>query len=133
MTGWLERFEPYAYALLRIVAGLLFTFHGLQKLFGMYGGNAVELMTIPGMAGLIETVGGALIMIGLFASPAAFIASGEMAYAYFVMHQPKGTWPIQNGGELAALYAFIFLYISTRGSGIWSVDWLRGRSRSGRR
>jgi putative oxidoreductase len=133
MTGWLGRFEPYAYALLRIVAGLLFTFHGLQKLFGMYGGNAVELMTIPGLAGLIETVGGALIMIGIFASPAAFIASGEMAYAYFVMHQPKGTWPIQNGGELAALYAFIFLYISTRGSGIWSVDWLRGRTRSGRR
>lgn len=133
MTGWLGRLEPYAYALLRIVAGLLFVFHGLQKLFGMYGGTAVELMSLHGIAGLIETVGGALIMIGLFASPAAFIASGEMAYAYFVMHQPKGTWPVQNGGELAALYAFVFLYISTRGSGIWSVDWLRGTGRSGRR
>ena len=122
MVGLLGRFEPQAYALMRIVSGLLFLFHGLQKLFGWYGGQKVELMSQMGAAGIIEVVGGTLIMIGLAASPAAFIASGEMAFAYFTAHQPNGTWPIQNQGELAALYAFIFLYIATRGSGVLSVD-----------
>ena len=120
----LRRFEPYAYAFLRIVAGLLFLFHGLQK-FGLVGGQMVPLMSKFGAAAVIETVGGVLIMIGLQAAPVAFIASGEMAYAYFMQHQPKGTWPIQNGGELSALYAFIFLYVAARGSGIWSVDGAR--------
>jgi putative oxidoreductase len=127
MSGLLSRFDSQTYALLRIVGGLLFLFHGLQKLFGMYGGKVMPLTSMPGLAGIIELVGGTLIMIGWFASPAAFLASGEMAYAYFTMHQPRGTWPIENGGELAALYCFLFLYIATRGSGIWSVDWLRGR------
>ena len=122
--GFLGRFEPQAYALLRIVSGLLFLFHGLQK-FGMYGGSQVELASIYGAAAIIEVAAGVLIMIGFSASPLAFLASGEMAYAYFMQHQPKGTWPIQNGGELSALYAFIFLYIATRGSGIWSVDGAR--------
>ena len=122
--GFLGRFEPQIYALLRIVAGLLFIFHGLQK-FGMFGGQQVPLGSMYGVAALIETIGGALIMIGLAAAPAAFLASGEMAYAYFVVHQPNGTWPIQNQGELAALYAFIFLYVAARGSGIWSVDGAR--------
>ena len=117
----LRRFEPYAYALLRIVAGLLFAFHGLQK-FGLLGGDMVPLASLRGAAAVIETVGGLLIMIGLAASPVAFLCSGEMAYAYFTAHQPRGTWPIQNGGELAALYSFIFLYISTRGAGVLSVD-----------
>ena len=117
----LRRFEPYAYAFLRIVAGLLFLFHGLQK-FGLLGGSMVPLASKMGAAAVIETVGGVLIMIGLQAAPVAFIASGEMAYAYFTAHQPRGTWPIQNGGELAALYAFIFLYIVTRGEGVLSVD-----------
>jgi putative oxidoreductase len=125
----LSRIEGPAYALLRIAAGLLFLFHGLQKILGMYGGNAVELVSLRGLAGLIELVGGLLIMIGLFASIAAFVASGEMAFAYFMSHAPQAFWPIQNRGELAALYAFVFLYIATRGSGIWSVDWLRGRGR----
>ena len=120
MKFW-TRFEPYAYALLRIVAGLLFLFHGLQKLFGLYGGQAVELVSLRGLAGLIELVGGAMIMIGLYTSPVAFIASGEMAFAYFMSHQPQAFWPIQNRGELAALYCFVFLYISTRGSGPLSV------------
>ena len=122
MVGMLGQFEAQAYALLRIVSGLLFAFHGLQKLFGMYGGQQVELVSLYGLAGGIELIGGILIMIGLAASPAAFIASGEMAYAYFTVHQPNGTWPIQNQGELAALYAFLFLFIATRGSGVWSVD-----------
>ena len=120
MKFW-KRFEPYAYALLRVVAGLLFLFHGLQKLFGMYGGQTAELMSLRGLAGLIELVGGALIMIGLYTSPVAFIASGQMAVAYFMSHQPQAFWPIQNRGELAALYCFVFLYISTRGSGPLSV------------
>jgi putative oxidoreductase len=120
MKFW-KRFEPYAYALLRIVAGLLFLFHGLQKLFGMYGGQAVELVSLRGLAGIIELVGGAMIMIGLYTSPVAFIASGQMAFAYFLSHQPQAFWPIQNRGELAALYCFVFLYISTRGSGPLSV------------
>lgn len=122
MVGLLGRFEPQAYALLRIVSGLLFLFHGLQKLFGMYGGQKMELVSRMGLAGVVELAGGALIMIGFAASPAAFVAAGEMAFAYFTVHQPNGTWPIQNRGELAALYCFIFLYIATRGSGIWSVD-----------
>ena len=120
MNAW-KRFEPYTYALLRIVGGLLFLFHGLQK-FGLVGGQAVPLASLFGLAAVIEVVGGLLIMIGLLTTPVAFICSGEMAYAYFTMHQPRGTWPIQNGGELAALYAFLFLYISTRGGGMLSVD-----------
>jgi putative oxidoreductase len=117
----LRRFEPYAYALLRIVAGLLFLFHGLQKL-GVLGGQMVPLASLVGAAAIIETVGGALIMVGFATTPMAFLCSGEMAYAYFTAHQPRGTWPIQNGGEPAALFAFIFLYISTRGGGMLSID-----------
>lgn len=119
---FLRRLEPPAYALLRIVAGLLFMFHGLQKMFGLFGGQRVPLASLAGAAGIIELVGGGLVMIGLLTPFAAFICSGEMAYAYFMRHQPSGTWPIQNRGELAALYAFIFLYISTRGTGIWGVE-----------
>ena len=118
---FLRRFEPYAYTLLRVVAGLLFLFHGLQK-FGLLGGQMVPLASKAGAAAIIETVGGVLIMIGFATSPVAFLCSGEMAYAYFTMHQPRGTWPIQNQGELAALYSFIFLYISTRGGGMFSAD-----------
>ena len=118
---FLRRFEPQAYAMLRIVSGLLFLFHGLQK-FGLLGGQMVPLASMFGAAAVIETVGGLLIMIGLATSPVAFLCSGEMAYAYFTAHQPRGTWPIQNGGELSALYAFIFLFIATRGGGMLSVD-----------
>lgn len=125
----LSRFETSAYALLRMVAGLLFIFHGLQKVFGMYGGTAVSLASRPGVAGMIEVVAGTLIMVGLFTSIAAFIASGEMAFAYFLSHAPRAFWPIENRGELAALFCFVFLYIAARGSGIWSVDWLRGRGK----
>jgi putative oxidoreductase len=121
VVKFLRRFEPYAYTLLRIVAGLLFLFHGLQK-FGVLGGQMVPLMSMIGAAAIIETVGGVLIMIGLATSPVAIVCSGEMAFAYFTAHQPRGTWPIQNQGELAALYSFIFLYIATRGGGMLSVD-----------
>jgi putative oxidoreductase len=117
----LKRFEPTAYALLRIVAGFLFACHGLQKLVGVLGGHRVALASMPGAAGIIETFGGLLVMIGLFTSPVAFICSGEMAFAYFMVHQPRGGFPIQNQGELAVLYCFVFLFIATRGGGFLSV------------
>ena len=126
MERLLGRYSPDLYALLRIVAGLLFVQHGLQKLFGWLGAKgAVELMSQMGAAGIIEVVGGTLISIGLFTSPVAFLASGEMAFAYFQAHAPRGMWPIMNGGELAVLYCFLFLYFAAVGSGRWSVDSLR--------
>jgi putative oxidoreductase len=126
MERWLGRYSSYIYALLRIVAGLLFVQHGMQKLFGIPGTQPpVDVMTQAGLAGIIELVGGALIAIGLFTSPVAFIASGEMAVAYFQVHAPRSYWPMMNGGELAALFSFLFLYFAAVGSGKWSVDSLR--------
>lgn len=126
MEKVLAPFRPHIYALLRIVAGLLFFQHGLPKLFGGFGRPApAELMSQMGAAGVIEVVGGALIALGLFTSPVAFIASGEMAVAYFQAHAPRGFWPIVNGGELAALYSFVFLYFAAVGSGKWSIDSIR--------
>lgn len=127
MSALLARFEPHAYAALRIVAGFLFLFHGLQKLFGLFGGRTAELLSQRGAAGLIELTGGTLIMLGLFTVPAAFLCSGMMAVAYFQVHLPRSVWPIQNGGELAALYCFLFLFISTRGGGKWSLGGGRKR------
>jgi putative oxidoreductase len=130
-----ERYAPMTYALFRIVFGYIFLLFGLQKMFGWFGGNAAALMSLQGAAGVIETVGGLLIMIGLFTKPAAFIASGEMAVAYFYIHVmtvamgPKGVGlpeglfvPQMNNGVNAALFCFAFLYIASRGAGIWSVD-----------
>jgi len=125
MQKLLGRFSPYFYALLRIVAGLAFAQHGAQKLFGVIGGHAFPLASQFGLAGIIEFVGGIMIALGLFTSPVAFIASGEMAWAYFQQHAKNGLWPIQNGGELAVLYCFIFLYICTVGSGKLSIDSVR--------
>jgi putative oxidoreductase len=112
----------YGYAAMRIVTGFLFLFHGLQKVLGMYGGQVQAVGSLPWVAGVIEIAGGILVLIGLFTSLAAFICSGEMAAAYFMAHFPKGFWPIENGGELAALYCFVFLYISSRGGGPLSLD-----------
>jgi putative oxidoreductase len=119
--------DGYVYSAMRIVTGFLFLFHGLQKVFGMYGVPQMSLTSLPGIAGLIELVGGTLVALGLLTTPVAFICSGEMAAAYFMAHQPKGMWPIENGGELAALYCFVFLYISVRGAGPISLDRLRGK------
>jgi putative oxidoreductase len=123
----LGSFAPYAYAILRIVAGLLFVCHGGQKIFGWFGGQPVPLGSLFGAAGMIEIIFGLLITIGLFSSYAAFIASGEMAVAYFMRHFPKSFWPLENAGEPAVLFCFIFLYMATQGSGIWSVDAARRR------
>jgi len=128
--------QPHAariYALLRIVTGLMFMQHGLQKIFGLFGGVPPEAPAfIVYGAGGIELVGGALVAIGLFAAPAAFIASGTMAVAFFLGHAipQKNIIPIMNQGELAALYCFVFLYIATHGSGIWSVDAARRGAKS---
>jgi putative oxidoreductase len=123
---FLSRHQDLLYAVLRIVAGLLFLQHGLQKCFGLLGG---QVATAPLMvaAGWIELVAGALIAIGLLTPYAAFLASGQMAVAYFQAHAPNGFWPVMNRGELAALYCFLFLYIAARGSGMLSIDRLRGK------
>lgn len=115
------RFAELAFVLLRVVAGLAFAQHGVQKLFGLLGGNGVPLISLMGLAGAIELVCGLLIALGLFTRWAAFIASGEMAFAYFMRHASAGFFPIQNRGELAVLYCFIFLYIAARGGGRWSL------------
>ena len=121
MKPVLGRFSGSAYALLRIVAGLLFAAHGAQKLLGLFGGQTVPMMSQFWLAGVIELTGGILIALGAFTSIAALIASGEMAAAYFIAHAPKGMNPLLNGGELAVLYCFIFLYIASRGAGRWSL------------
>ncbi|MGE0703166.1 MAG: DoxX family protein [Vicinamibacterales bacterium] len=128
MTSPLGRLEPLAYNLLRIVAGFVFILHGMQK-FGFLGGTAVSLTSLIGLAAIIEVVGGTLIALGLFTVPAAFIASGEMAYAYFFSHLPRGFWPVQNGGEPAILYCFIFLFVASRGPGGISIDALLRKRR----
>jgi putative oxidoreductase len=127
MKKVLAKFSPSIYALLRIVAGLLFAQHGAQKLFGALGGEVRPPGSLMGLAGIIELVGGLLIALGLYASLSAFIASGEMAAAYFIAHVGNALFPIQNRGELAVLYCFLFLYIASRGPGVWSVDAARGK------
>ena len=117
-----ERYAPMTYALFRIVFGLLFFMFGTQKLLGWFGGQVAPLMSMFGAAGVIETVCGLLIMVGLFTRPAAFLASGEMAAAYFVAHFPQSPLPIVNMGERAAMFCFAFLYVASRGGGICSVD-----------
>jgi len=123
-----ERYAPMTYALFRIVFGFLFLCFGLQKMFGLFGGQVAPLMSMQGAAGVIETVCGLLIMVGLFTKPAAFIASGEMAVAYFYIHMRLiSAVPLVNMGERATMFCFAFLYIATRGAGIWSLDGLMRR------
>jgi putative oxidoreductase len=123
MDKFLGKYSPYFFAFLRIVSGLLYAMHGSQKLFGVPGGkDPVELFSLMGLAGVIEFGGGIMIAVGFLASIAAFIASGQMAFAYFMAHAPNGNLPILNGGELSVLFCFLFLYISSRGAGILSID-----------
>ncbi|MCI0404225.1 MAG: DoxX family protein [Acidobacteria bacterium] len=126
MHKYLGRWEGGIYSLLRFVAGFLFALHGAQKLFGALGGidgkgGTVEIASLLGLAGIIELVGGTLIAVGLFASWAAFLASGEMAVAYFRAHAPQDFWPLLNSGEVVVLYCFLFLYIAARGDGPLSL------------
>ena len=122
------KLKELTHAALRIVAGFLFTLHGAQKLFGVLGRDAVDsLMSQMGIAGILEFAGGLLILVGLFTRPVAFLVSGQMAVAYFTVHAPQGFWPVGsggagNGGELAALYCFAWLFFFAHGAGRVSVD-----------
>jgi putative oxidoreductase len=126
MMKFLSKFSDRAYALLRIVAGLMFAFHGAQKLFGVLGGQQVSLVSQMGLAGLIELFGGLAVALGFGTRVAAFVASGEMAVAYFQVHwklqMSSQFFPIVNHGELALLYSFLFLFIATRGTVRWGLD-----------
>jgi len=122
MDRFLGRHAERIYTLLRVVAGLLFACHGAQKLFGALGGTAMTSNPMMLVAGIIEFGGGLLIALGFLTSWAAFLASGQMAAAYFMVHAKGGFWPIINKGELAVVYCFLFLYIAARGAGPYSVD-----------
>jgi putative oxidoreductase len=127
MDRIVTRAAPYLYALLRIIGALLYACHGGQKLFGLFGGvrgqpgATVPLVSLLGLAGVIELGAGLLIAGGVLTQPAAFLASGEMAVAYWLSHAPRNFWPIRNGGELAVLNCFLFLYIASQGAGPWSL------------
>ena len=128
-----QRYAGPVWSLFRIVVGLLFTCHGLASLFGLFGGNRgtgepIPVGTWPNWyAAVIQLVCGGLVLIGLFARPAAILASGSMAYAYFVVHQQNGLLPIENGGVTVALYCWSFLAIAVLGAGPWSLDALLGK------
>jgi putative oxidoreductase len=125
MQRFLGKYSAYFYAILRIVAGLLFASHGMQKLFGWFGGNVVPTGSIYWIAGVIELVTGLLIAVGFFTTYAAFIASGQMAVAYFYSHHQstaEGWHPLVNRGEAAVLFCFLFLYIAAHGAGPLAID-----------
>ncbi|MBI2882287.1 MAG: DoxX family protein [Candidatus Methylomirabilis oxyfera] len=130
MDRWLGKYSELIYVVMRLVVGLLFACHGAQKLFGVLGEASQLSNPLMLAAGVIEFAGGLLVALGLWARYAAFIASGQMAVAYFMAHAPLGFWPILNAGELAVLYCFVFLFIASKGSGSWSVDGIVGKKRS---
>ncbi|MEO8636733.1 MAG: DoxX family protein [Gemmatimonadales bacterium] len=122
MAPFLSKYSGPLYAAMRLVVGFLYFCHGAQKLLGLFGGMDVGGKPLFQAAGIIETVCGAMIALGLLTPYAALIASGEMAVAYFKFHFPGGIWPIMNHGELPALFCFVFLYFSAHGSGALSLD-----------
>jgi len=122
-SNWCAGWTPHLLSALRIITGFLFMEHGTMKLFGFPAPMGdIPLLSLMGLAGTLEVVGGFLILVGLFTQPVAFILSGEMAFAYFMAHAPQGFWPVLNHGEPAVLYSFIFLYLAAAGGGSWSVD-----------
>jgi putative oxidoreductase len=120
----LKSLQGFFLSIMRIVVGFTYVAHGLQKALGLLGGKQVPLMSLMGVAGYLELIGGALILVGLFTRPVAFVLSGEMAVAYFMQHAPNGLLPIVNQGELAVLYCFIFLYLIFSGAGPVSLDYI---------
>ena len=124
---------PYLRSILRIVSAFLFMQFGTAKLFAfpapLMPGGAVPPLSLLGVAGILEAFGGALLLMGLFTRPVAFLLSGEMAAAYFTAHAPKGFWPVLNQGHPAVLFCFVWLYLSAAGAGPWSVDAALGRGR----
>jgi putative oxidoreductase len=132
IDSFYARWAPYLLSILRIMTGFLFAQHGAQKLFGFMaapGSSTPPLLSLLGLAGILEFFGGLLLLVGLFTRPVAFILSGQMAVAYFMAHAPKGFWTIQNKGEMAVLYCFIFLYLAAAGGGPWSIDRLLHRNK----
>ena len=135
MLKKLVALQPYTLSLLRIAAGINFWAFGLQKILGSFGGldghgATASFPSLFWTAGALEIAGGPLMILGLFTSPVAFLLSGEMAVAYFMQHASRGLWPHANGGELAVLYCFIYLFLATAGGGAWSLDRLFFGSRS---
>ena len=131
VARWRSR-APYLLSILRVVAAFLFTQVGTAKLVAfptaiMPGGGTAPITTLPGIAGIIESIGGPLLLFGLFTRPVAFLLSGEMAFAYFIGHAPHGFWPLLNQGAPAVFYCFLFLYLSAAGAGPWSLDAKRGK------
>ena len=125
MLNFLARFKDHTLTALRIMAGFMFMLHGAQKLFGFLlreGGSTAELFSLTGFAGVLEFFGVLAILLGLFTQPVAFVLSGQMAVAYFMAHFPRSFWPIENRGELAVLYCFVFLFLATSGGGKCSLD-----------
>jgi len=123
ISNWCAGWAPHLLSVLRIITGFLFMEHGTMKLFGFPAPMGdIPLLSLMGLAGTLEVVGGFLILVGLFTQPVAFILSGEMAFAYFMAHAPQGFWPVLNHGEPAVLYCFIFLYLAAAGGGSWSVE-----------
>jgi putative oxidoreductase len=133
LTARWRSWAPYLLSIMRIVAAFAFFQVGSAKLFAfpaavMPDGGTAPLASLAGVAGTLEVVGGALLLLGLFTRPVAFVVAGEMAFAYFIGHAPQGFWPVLNGGQPAILYCFIWLYISAAGPGPWSIDALRRRN-----
>ena len=133
LTRW-RSLEWQLLSLLRIVSAFLFIQYGTTKLFGypapvMPDGSTAPLWSQAGIAGLLEIVGGTLLLVGLFTRPVAFLVAGEMAFAYFIGHAPQGFWPVLNQGAPAILFCFLWLYISAAGAGPWSIDAMWGRPR----
>jgi putative oxidoreductase len=127
-TSW----TPYLLSVLRIVTAFLFIQYGSTKLLAfpaaiMPGGGTASLISLAGVAGFLELVGGALLLVGLFTRPVAFVLSGEMAVAYFIGHAHNGLWPVLNGGSAAVFFCFLWLYFSSAGGGLWSIDAKRGK------
>jgi putative oxidoreductase len=126
-----SRWTPRLLSVLRIITAFLFIAHGAQKLFGFLAASPkmgpFPAFTMPWVAGVLEFFGGLLLLIGLLTRPVAFILCGMMAVAYFMVHAPGGFWPLQNGGELAVLYCFVFLFLAAAGGGEWAVDRLLRR------
>ena len=118
---------PYLLSILRIIAAFLFMQFGTAKLFAFPGavmpnGGTAPVLSLAGIAGILETFGGLLLLLGLFTRPVAFVLSGLMAFAYFIGHAPQGFWPVLNGGAPAVVFGFLFLYLSAAGPGPWSID-----------
>ncbi|MCG7392441.1 DoxX family protein [Microvirga sp. ACRRW] len=113
---------PRLLSILRIVSALIFMAHGTQKILGFPAGFSPEMFSLPWIAGMLELFGGALLLLGLFVRPVAFVLSGLMAAAYWMAHAPKSVFPVLNGGDAAILYCFVFLYFVAAGGGVWSLD-----------